>query len=302
MPRKKSSGILDWIADFSIHSFLLHPASLFLAVTIVVLIGSAALWKQHSTQIANEQFRLTADKIQLTQQPPWIRSNLKENVVTGSSLDDSTLLDGDVVQKVRDAFAVDPWVEKVVKIQKSADSIDVTVEYRKPVAMVEFGGKHLLPVDRNGIVLDGREFKSEQVRDFLRISVRDPVNGQILTGKPWPDSRVIAGAKIAALWETKWQDAGLFRIVNQSNPPRNDNNQTGLFQIWTEKNSKLVWGNEPGREVDGEATTDKKIKAILLDVQQNGSLDSRSKQMLDVRSGVVQPISLMRKVSHQQKK
>ena len=109
MPSKQNrSGVLDWFADFSIHSILLHPFSLFVAVTIILLIGSSALWKQHRSQITNDQFRLTVDKIEVNEQPDWIRSDLRKTVLDGSSLEDYSLLDSEVVSKVRDAFAVNP--------------------------------------------------------------------------------------------------------------------------------------------------------------------------------------------------
>ncbi len=298
MPSKrKNSGVLDWFADFSVHSVLLHPFTMFLAVTIVLLIGSSALWKQHKSQITKDQFRLTVDKIDVNSQPDWIRSDLRKAVLDGSRLDDYSLLDTDVVNKVRDAFKVNPWIEKVVRVQKNASNVEVEVKYRKPVAMVEFGNKHLLPVDRHGVILDGSEFKTSQVGDFLRISVHQPVGGQIVTGQPWPDARVIAAAQVAAKWDNRWNKIGLFRIVNHS-PPTMKADEVGLFEIWTLKGTKLVWGSAIGNEQAGEVAAEVKIKAILDDVEQNGQLDARDVQFLDVRGGRVKAVkSKMRQVS-----
>ena len=189
-------------------------------------------------------------------------------------------------------------IEEVVRIQKTSSNVEVELKYRKPVAMVEFGDKHLLPVDRHGVILDGSEFQSKQVSDFLRISVHQPVGGQIITGQPWPDARVVAAAKVAGAWATnRWKEIGLFRIVNHS-PPTMKEDEVGMFEIWTMNRTKVIWGSAMGQEKNGEVAATQKIKALLDDIEQNGKLDSRRAKFLDVREGNVKLIkSTMRRVS-----
>ena len=300
MNRRKNSGLVDWLADFSVHSILLHPFSLFIAGTAVVLVGAAFLWNQQRDSIANQQFQLTADKINVNAQPDWIKRDIRQAVFRGNHLEEWSLLDHEVVEKVHDAFAVDPWVEKVIRVEKDATGVSVTVTYRKPVALVEFGGRYLLPVDANGVILDGNDFNKSQLNNYLRIFVPQPVGGQIVTGQPWPDARVVAAAQIAAAWQSDWQQAGLYRIANHS-PPTLDQNKVGPFEIWSREQTKIIWGNPPGRESKNEVASHQKIAAILADVKQNGGFDKRGKSLFDVRDGRLRrTTSAMRSVSHQQ--
>ncbi len=301
MSRRKKSGLLDWLADFSLHSLLLHPFSLFVLATAIVVIGAAALWKQHREQIAAEQFQLTVEKIDVTEQPNWIKQDLRQVVYDGSRLNDWSLLDVEIVSKVRDAFAIDPWVEDVLRVEKTAAGIEVDIKYRKPVAMVEFGGKHLLPIDANGIVLDGSGFQIAEVKNYLRISVPDPVGGQIVTGQAWPDARVVEAANIAEILEDIWREAKLIRIVNLS-PPTHDPSKVGKFELWSKNDVKLVWGQAPGKELANEVSAQKKIAAILEFVKQKGAFDKQDRGQLDVRQGEIQVVpGQMRRVSHRQK-
>ena len=68
-----------------------------------------------------------------------------------------SILDDELVQKIQTAFSLHPWVANVTHVTKRHPAhVDVELEYRKPVAMVEVhenGSDGLYPVDTDGVLL-----------------------------------------------------------------------------------------------------------------------------------------------------
>ena len=113
------------------------------------------------------RLRLTANDIAITDRPWWIRSDVRTEVLRDSGLANQPLsiLDDGLVERIKRAFSLHPWVAKVVRVTKSRPGrVEVEVVYRRPVAMVEAPGEWLVPVDMEGVVLPQRRFHTTETR------------------------------------------------------------------------------------------------------------------------------------------
>ena len=294
--KKKKPGLIERIGEIEFHRFLFHPASLFVAATAVVIGISSYAWERQQDSIADAQFRLQPAMIRLNPAPNWIRNDIADSVFSRQELAQTSLLDSDATQKVWDAFAADSRVAKVVQVVKRPDAIEVTLEYRQPVGMVEVGEHHLLAVDAEGVVLDGKDFQQEAAVQYLRIAVERPMIRGMKPGGPWPDDRIVAAAKIAELIGALESPLAIHRVVSLDGPGWNLERH-GSFELWTADQVRFVWGNAPGFEAAGEASAEEKLQA-LADQWSNLEQQMARQKIWDLRKGDVKPLTRLQNVMH----
>ncbi len=200
----------------NVRSILLHPGVWFSVTTIAIIGGAIALWGQYQDKIVNAaEYQLTSENIRLSQpEPGWARSSIKQMLL--DKLPDPSVLDTNVVSSTAELVRSIGWIEQVKRIEKSTAGLDIDVVYREPVAMVKINESELLPVDRNGVIMNGQLFDKQQVNGCLRVSVYRPVSpaDQLRTWQPWPDTRIRDAAAISAVLNQHWQSLQLYRIVS----------------------------------------------------------------------------------------
>jgi hypothetical protein len=273
---------------------LLHPLALFVFATVATTWAATGLWRNNERELLDRNaFQLTWDRLQTTPQPDFLKDDAKKVAFDGSRLADLNLLDRDAVQKVHSAFAVQSWIENV-QVRKTRQAISVSLQFRKPVALVEFGSDLLLPISKDGIVLDGEQLQSEDMSQFLRISVESPQVGSLVQGAAWPDARVVAAAMIAQRIQPHAASWGISRIAHVPLVPRSTAAE-GDFELLTTKGSagiRVMWGSPPGFERTGEAPAEQKLLALQQWIAERGSLsDIGTTQTVDIRSGSVQALA-----------
>jgi hypothetical protein len=259
---------------------------------IVLFVAASILaWNRWGRQVVDDpRYLLQADDVQVTPQPSWIATSVKDEVIRDGGLAGLSFLDTQLAAKVRDAFAVHSWVANVTQVRKLPGRIVVDLEYRKPVAMVEVttdDRRGLLPIDAGGVVLPPEAFTSDDVRDFLRIAA-GPTKPAGPVGTPWGDERVSGAARIAEAWGDAWQEAGLYRISIER--PPGSASAVPVYEISTRWGARVVWGQAPGRERAGEADAAAKIECLLDYVRSKNSLEAENKGrpiVLDIQQGDV---------------
>ncbi len=261
-------------------------------IGLLLLAGAGAgLWfvvwdhvKEHV--LGGAEYRVEADKIEITSPPPWIHSDVKAEVVRNASLDNSlSVLDDQLTVRIAQAFTLHPWVARVTRVSKHHPA-GVTVEliYRQPVAMVEVTGG-LLPVDGDGVLLPSEDFASADAARFPRIcEIKTvPIGPQ---GTRWGDARVGAGAKLAALLGDEWKTFKLARIVPTTPPAGVRSGDDISYEIYSQAGTRIIWGHAPGSERPGDPLAADKLERLRRYVATNGSLEGSSgPQVLDLRSG-----------------
>lgn len=265
-----------------------------LAIVLAVGYAGHLAWKHYLPVIAQHpQYQITAENIRITPQPPWIRTDLKTEVLRDSGLLGHLSVIGDravLQQRVRDAFDFNPWVAEVgqIKIDLPA-TLEVELRYRQPVAAVEAveGEKaSFLPIDATGIRLPDADFSDYERRSLPRIS---GVTGLPSVGERWNDERVTSAATLAARLADIWAQLRLVEIIPSMHTQVRGDTTFYVFEIMTSGGTRIVWGAAPGREVDAaESPFDDKRKRLLDYATTHGHLDSiDGPASVDVRSDLV---------------
>ena len=257
---------------------------LVICIALLLLTGSLMLWHSWSDTLLATKLTMQAESIEIPQQPGWINSDVKMEVIRDSGLQEVNALDRKASEQVFQAFAVHTWIAKVKRVQKfPGPKFVVELIYRKPIAMVEVfenNQRGLLPVDAEGILLPPSDFSPNQTRNYLRISAgRSLPAGPV--GTPWGDLAVLNGSRIAEVLEGKWKEFGFYRIVAL---PANGKQKEQVFDIYTKGGSRVIWGNAPGHELQEEVSANEKLARLKSYYQKHGSLDG-SRVDLDLRWG-----------------
>jgi hypothetical protein len=281
---------------------------------ILFLLGSLGFaaqfaWQRTAATIARHpQYLLTVEGIHITPPPPWIRSDIKSQVLSDAGLVGtvSVLDDWDTLaRRVKDAFEFHPWVASVERITKQLPAaIEIELKYRRPLAAVESRDEHgvtFLPIDEHGVRLPEADLTDGERRYLPRIS---GVTGRPLVGDVWTDPRVIEGAKLIVTLSDVWQQLKLVEIMAALRSTASEDSPTYTFDIVTTGGTRIVWGAAPGQETSvGEHSCEEKRRRLLDYAAQHGQLDSiDGPAAIDVRSEiVVTPRTARRKSAAQNK-
>ncbi len=260
-----------------------------LLILIAAAIGGGyALWREvRGHVLAGSQYQLDPREIHVNVPPPWVRADVKAQVIRDASLDTNlSILEEDLTLRIAQAFALHPWVEKVIRVSKGHPArVDVELEFRQPAAMVEVTGG-LLPVDRLGVLLPSDDFTSTDARAYPRLAgiTTEPVG---VVGKSWGDVRVMGGSALAALLLKHWQPLKLHRIQAAGKMTGGASTADDTFELVTQAGTQVVWGRAPGHEISGELPAQDKLARLLKFAEANkGTLEpTTGTQRIDLRTG-----------------
>ncbi|MHC4874946.1 MAG: cell division protein FtsQ/DivIB [Planctomycetota bacterium] len=206
-----------------------------------------------------DEYRLQASEIDFPEPPRWIPENLLDQVIERGKLPkELSVLDKSLAERVAKAFEQHPWVTRPVNVRVSVPAqVEVTFEYRKPVAMVEVSDG-FYPVDDEGVLLPPRDFPPSELARYPKISGlrTTPLGG---VGSTWGDARVIGAAQIAVILLPYWNE---WRLQDIEVPKRTEAKQKYEdleFVVNTRGGSKIIWGRPPGHQHPLEITADQKI-------------------------------------------
>jgi hypothetical protein len=243
---------------------------------IVVLTGGAAyaVWRQVRDHVlASSEYRIDPHNIAVTPQPPWIRADIKAEVIRDASFDGPlSLLDHELTVRMASAFASHPWVAHVERVSKRYPSgLDVVLAYRQPVAMVEVP-EGALPVDVEGAVLPTADFLPGEADAYPRIGeIHTTPSGPV--GTRWGDASVIGAAQVAAVLVGEWKSLDLFRITPAGRRPAGRAGVEFAFALHTRSGTKIDWGLSPATELASEPLAADKIARLKKYLADHGSLD-----------------------------
>ncbi|MEN6457823.1 MAG: hypothetical protein ABFC63_02745 [Thermoguttaceae bacterium] len=280
-----------------ISTWLLGPGRpvLLLAVFLALACGVLlAIWHGGLGRriLGSSEYRLTAERVQITTPPEWIHTDIRAEVFRDPTLDGTlSLLDDDLAERVYRAFARHPWVAKVIRVDKH--NLTVELIYRRPVCMVEVPGG-LLPVDEMGTLLPTGDFSSNEAVVYPRLTgvERAPTAPP---GNRWADAKVLGGAEIAAALGPAWAQLRLQRIVPSaadpavtpaSRPQSGRRSGEPFFTLVTRGGTRVLWGYAPGANALGELSPTEKLARLQRYMSDHDTLEGREgkPQVLDVRT------------------
>jgi hypothetical protein len=281
--------------SLAILTILLGPRARWLVVPILTLLvlwgGLKLAWQAWGNRAASgEDYVLRAAAIHVTPQPAWIHSDIKAEVVRAGGLDGLTLRDPQLVEHVQQAFALHGWIARVTQVRKHYPAgVEVAVEYRRPVAMVEAtwrGQPSLYFVDDQSVLLPKEDSqrsikdRDEEYKNYVRIYAGDVSAAGRMAGQPWGGARIAGAARLAALGRDQWRKLGVYRLVVSD-----DLNGQPLYELETKTAARVLWGHGPGAEISGEAEASAKWGFLMQFVATHGPLDkSAAEQRIDLRT------------------
>ncbi len=267
-----------------------HPGRSFsvVLISVVMVIVLVGLWSIGRSRLRHDDnFVLRIEDMQLLpDQPSWIRGNVLQSVVKQHNLEELFLDDSNLTKQLADAFTLHSWILCVESVEKSPTGVQVRVNYRKPVAMVEvkFNDRpHVLPIDAGGTVLPPGDFNGEDISNYLRIAA-DHLRPSGNVGDPWGDAKVAGAAKLAGLFDSiAWKEMGLYRIEVTMNP----RDSTAVYYLVMKEHPEIrvLWGSEPGQETGEEQIAPEKLAELTAFYRVNKTLQISSEPTeIDLRS------------------
>jgi hypothetical protein len=261
--------------------------------------GAIETWRWIGPRVLRSpQYRVTAERVEITPPPEWIHSDVRAEVFRDPALDGPlSLMDDDLAERIYKAFARHPWVAKVIRVNKQ--NLKVELVYRRPVCMVEVPGG-LLPVDGEGVLLPPGDFSPSEAAGYPRLTGVER-GSTVAPGSRWPDAKVLGGAEIAAVIGPAWGAMRLQRIVplaadpaaaaaggpvGGDSPPTGRRSSEPFFALLTGGGSRILWGYAPGVGAMGELPAAEKLARLQRYLADHDTLEGRQgqPQELDVRT------------------
>ena len=242
-------------------------------IASLALVAAAVLLWPHISKFLPDisqrgEYRVAVSDIEISRAPHWVPQNLVQQVAEQAALPEHvSLLDDGLVETVARAFRQHPWIEKVVRVKKTYPSrLEVEVEYRKPVAMVEVK-QGLYPIDATGILLPPADFAVADTKHYPLISsVRTIPQGA--AGNGWGDPIVLGAAQISSVLSARWKEFSLVEIRVPTGAT-----EDGVYHLYTKGGSRIVWGRAPASDHPGELSAEQKVGRMEEYVNRFGGFD-----------------------------
>lgn len=245
-----------------------------IGLLVVLLAGVVILLnRRYAGRLAvDPRYQVTLEVIHITPPPQWIDAQDEELKAQAAQLGSlppkMDLRQPQLTVQIAEAFRKHPWVHEVRQVIKRYPArVNVELDYRQPVAMVEVplaasseGG--LLPVDIHGICLPTEDFSPEEAQSYPRIRYPGTQPQTNEPGYPWGDVRVSGAARIAAALQAHWDDLPFRAVVVPSKHPPKEG-PGAFYEIVSQDGPRIIWGHPPGEEFPGERLAPEKVTMLL---------------------------------------
>jgi hypothetical protein len=252
-----------------------HWQSALIGLLLVTFVSAwAAAWIVVRDRVAaQDDYYLGAAQVDLTPLPPWIRSNVKAEVLRDASLDRPlSILDDGLVRRIYEAFPLHPWIARVERVSKRYPArVIVEVAYRRPICMVEVHidklARGVHPVDVESVLLPTADFSSVDAARFPLLRGIDTQPGP--AGAPWGDQRVLDGCRLAAALAEVWME---LQLASLAPLPRAEDawNEPFRYELLTRSQTRIVWGLPPSDSPADKALVEAKIERLRQSLQSPG--------------------------------
>lgn len=265
------------------------PAALSILWPALLIIGGYVGWHRWgSVHVADQYGGIDPTLIEVTEPPPFVRTNVVKAVYRDTAMEGLSLLDRQATAKIASAFSMHPWVRNVVSVRKLPGGvIAVRLEYREPVAMVHVfkpdptdTGSYFFPVDGEGVLLPTSDFAQAETRQYVHIEVPDAYSTNAI-GTPFGDHRVEAAARLAEIL-APYREQTQLRSIGVHGDPRQT--EVPQLELTTHGGARWFWGSPPGAELPGERTVQMKLRRMLsADSSKNVDLRMASPLVRDLK-------------------
>jgi hypothetical protein len=247
---------------------LLPPLLALLALLGIIVAGrSARDWLRQQ-----DRYTFAIADIECAPPPGQDRAAFLGEVQYVASLPERLpLLDDDLSQRLKTAFARHPWVEKVRDVTITPPSrVRVQLVHRTPVLAVQVHGsaKDVRAVDRDGILLP----TTAPLVGLFQLHGNIPAPAGA-AGTAWGQATVEAAARTADVLRPHQQQLRL-EVIEITD---------GNIILSTPPQVRVLWGHAPGAEAIDEVPAAQKLERLLSYCQEHGQLSNPPFSEHDVR-------------------
>jgi hypothetical protein len=220
-------------------------------VFIVLLVHRSA----YTLVMRSQEFKLPQPLARATVAPSWADPAASESVVVLPAGRD-TLLDPELVPRVAASFASNPWVRRVVAVERAfPDQIRVRLEMRTArLAIRRAGG--LVLVDREGVRLPG-------VYERVPVRAMEVVGAASVppaAGRVWEGPEIAHALEMASLAESEPVLRGFdIRAVDVANLNGRRDPKSPDLSLVTVAGAVIGWGRPPSAPRFGEPALVEKL-------------------------------------------
>lgn len=196
--------------------------------------------------VADRMFVVNPVRITLNL-PDCVRGGIQQEIgFELSALQEMSIFEPRLPALVADRLRSSPWVLRVNRVERRLpNSLDLELEFRKPVGIVEAGDKRYL-VDMYGYWLPSRYFKWPYDREPAVI-VGEDIPDLPAKGQPWQSTAVRAGALMTQFLMASEQHLKGIRIARIDVSEFGRRRQTGrsCIVLHTADGVRINWGCSP---------------------------------------------------------
>lgn len=215
--------------------------------------------------MVGDDYTIDLATLRVADRPEWAGDALVSEFHTRGPLTGKmSIFDPDLVKNVSEHYAANPWVSRVLSVEKEfPNKLRVKVEMRKPLMAVEQRGRFVL-VDRDRVRIPG-EYAQLPKFNFSVPKVIGVKSAPPEAGKRWDDPGVDAGAGVAAaLLDNRIDRQIAIAALDVSRVGKGG--RESEIVILAEDNVAIEWGR-PATAGHGELPADEKIlnlKGVLM--------------------------------------
>lgn len=257
-------------------------AALLFAIGPLLILGYLGWYYYGAEHLDQALYSLERANLKITDPPPWIQSNVLDEVFESRGLDRISLLDPSATATIAQAFESHDWVKSTSRVTKSSGGqVDVDLVYRRPAAMVFYSPSQpkdaetgepnqagFFAVDEDGVILPSRDFVDRfEVSGYFTIFAQDArPAGDV--GMSFGDARIAEALELCAYLEQDRDALGLQEIwVNQARPTVGPS--PWILKIVTKDKLEIDWGHAPLVEAAGEPTAPEKRARLITWLEQS---------------------------------
>lgn len=236
-----------------------------------------------------DQMEASVHRLMLRQAPPrlsvmapaWMLDTWVQSLGEDAGLRaGDQLADADLVPRLAEDLAGNPWVAQVQEVRKYPDGqIVVNCRFRKPLAFVKSGPVFYL-VDKEAVVLKVASADELDTLGLLRIQgTRELAPAP---GTAWPGKDLPAGLRLAELLAKQPYRPQLDSIDVSNYAGQLNDRQPHLVVATNVAGRKIRWGRAPGEEEGKENTADRKLNLLRWVYEREHRVDA-NRDFVDVR-------------------
>lgn len=220
--------------------------------------------KMYEVMMHDPSYQLKMDQLQAASFPDWASGRVKEDVqqklASGPSL---SIYDAQFLRKLTARYEASTWVRDVRSIKRRGlDGVKVTLELRRPVAVIADRQGRTFLVDRKGVRLPGTYRNIPE-----RFGTVYRIKGHALKvpepGKAWKSGRIKAAVTVAAhLQRSKLSRVLRVRYLELDGSVEDWRKGNGQIIIRTSNNKSVVWGGTEEHGNPWEPSPNRKLKNL----------------------------------------